>query len=525
MSNHNAQRNLKKVMRIALIGIKPAHQVVLKGYLRVLLRLDVDLEWISASHADVDLFIINNDFRHADSVIKLLASQSQKPVLYSSRTDIDEGWMTEDRIILPLKKLDALNEWLQRHVMVLNQDVDATKNTPVQEQESPEARRMEVLNRINQSKAALGKSKDSATQSNAYESVNLTSDQIKQPLVPNDSAAPSSVALSAEINTATSNNSGDTAESSTRLPSQAESYQGIIAFIKHIEQRPNGLHQIIANQQSIAIVDPTNRLLWLSQDANVNTAIPLALDWQLQPYNGVPPAIENADDLSQQLWQLAWLHAELLIPLVNDDKVYHLQHWIKPLLTTGALFATEQVTTSLNKKDRQSLLSVMTALENSPRCINQLAQDASISVKSVKKIIASLLFSGSLTSDDYAQIRTEINQDANSNMQSHGTQPHLTLSVDESDLSHVNASASANVSDSNSDSPLRLEDTNHQSAHSLAMSESVSADDHSSINSNAPLRSDSTSEPSASRLSNEQATPAQQAKRGFLSRLRQKLGL
>ena len=54
---------LKKVMRIALVGIRPSDQVIIKGYLRVLLRLEADLEWVSANHQQIDLFIINDEFR------------------------------------------------------------------------------------------------------------------------------------------------------------------------------------------------------------------------------------------------------------------------------------------------------------------------------------------------------------------------------------------------------------------------------------------------------------------------------
>ena len=58
MSSTAAER-LKKVMRIALVGIRPADQVLLKGYLRILLRLEADLEWVSANSPQVDLFMIN----------------------------------------------------------------------------------------------------------------------------------------------------------------------------------------------------------------------------------------------------------------------------------------------------------------------------------------------------------------------------------------------------------------------------------------------------------------------------------
>ncbi len=63
----NSER-LKKVMRIALVGIRPADQVMLKGYLRILLRLEADLEWVAANHQAVDLFMINSEFNQSESV-------------------------------------------------------------------------------------------------------------------------------------------------------------------------------------------------------------------------------------------------------------------------------------------------------------------------------------------------------------------------------------------------------------------------------------------------------------------------
>ena len=57
MSNpeSNANANIKQVMRTALVGVSPADKVMLKGYLRILLRLEADLEWVSANHPQADL--------------------------------------------------------------------------------------------------------------------------------------------------------------------------------------------------------------------------------------------------------------------------------------------------------------------------------------------------------------------------------------------------------------------------------------------------------------------------------------
>lgn len=107
------QENLKKVLRTAIVGVRPADQAMLKGYLRVLLRLDFELEWVSAKHPQVDLFLISNDFRHAANA-KILQGQQHKPVLYTSRTDTGEGQLVDDRLVLPLKCLNGLEKWLTR---------------------------------------------------------------------------------------------------------------------------------------------------------------------------------------------------------------------------------------------------------------------------------------------------------------------------------------------------------------------------------------------------------------------------
>lgn len=539
MSTHHPQSNLKKVLRIALIGVKPANQVILKGYLRVLLRLEVDLEWVSATHPNVDLFIINNDFRQADSVSNLLAGQPNKPVLYSSRTDIDEGWMTEDRIILPLKKLDALNEWLQHSVKVLNQGANDTAETQLSTQpDSPEKRRLAVLARINESKAVLAKGKAGANESND-ETTLIDSAQHEQ------NTAKSEVFEKLENPpNATDHNSSmttnDVAESPRKLPSRTI-YRGMIAFIKALQQRPSGLYQIANGEQPIAIVDPLNSLMWLSEDATADNSISLTLDWQLHPYSGERPAINDAGDMTQQLWELAWLQVDILLPLISDEQTYRLQHWIKPVITNRSLFAGKQSSTGFTKKDRQSLISIMTALENAPCSVNQLACNASISVKSVKKIIAGLLFSGSLQSKAYEKIDTQVRHSPNANVDIETEKPVLTLSIEDED---TGIDAKLDSSNRHSFGGLSLDNDTYQTSHELsaAQSRSISQREHAMHNESAANESTATlnnvsterafdtdsyitdQSESASSM-DKQATPAQQAKRGFLSRLRSKLGL
>lgn len=108
----SASDRLKKVMRIALVGIKPGDQVMLKGYLRLLLRLEADLEWVSANNQQIDLFMVNHDLRHAESVQKLISSKPNTATIYTARSETENGYLSQDLLVLPLKDLEPLSEWL-----------------------------------------------------------------------------------------------------------------------------------------------------------------------------------------------------------------------------------------------------------------------------------------------------------------------------------------------------------------------------------------------------------------------------
>lgn len=111
--------NIKKVMRIALIGIKPAEQVMLKGYLRVILRLEADLEWVSATHPNVDLYMINQDFEQADSIQTLLKNNATCAAIFVDRCEDDNGSMQGNRLTMPLKEVSNLSLWLNDNVALL----------------------------------------------------------------------------------------------------------------------------------------------------------------------------------------------------------------------------------------------------------------------------------------------------------------------------------------------------------------------------------------------------------------------
>ncbi|TXD98522.1 hypothetical protein ES754_06375 [Psychrobacter frigidicola] len=463
----NSQSNLKKVLRTALVGLKPADQVLLKGYLRVLLRLEADLEWVSASHPQVDLFMISNEFRDAASITKLLASQQHKPVLYVSRTDIGEGWMVDDSLVLPLKKLDMLNAWLMQSVIVLKQNAGAI--TTILQQNQIVAEKLPV--------------KQTQTSNDASRRMLITKATTTAQTQLNNSTPASSV--------------------------HVQDYQGLITFIQQLQQRPTGLHQIVihanTSSQTIAIIEPRQGRVWLPQTSADSVLSALSLDWQLQPYQGTAPSDSGAYDLTQWLWEQAWRQATLLLPLINDDSTYQLRYWIKPTL----IINNESTGHSdLTKNDRQELLRVMTALSSTPRDVNQLASIAKLSIKSTKKIIGSLLFSGSLQADSYKQLDIRLT--------------HLTNTAPPSSVLPNITSIAIEAAETATEAEVSK---GKQTAMEALLARRARCETIPNAPSSSVAVSNSAAMQELSTQTNSQPPSAQQEKRGFLARLRQKLGL
>jgi len=460
------QNNLKKVLRTALVGIKPADQVMIKGYLRVLLRLEADLEWVSANHPQVDLFMINNEFRAAASITKLLSDQKKTPVLYVSRTDIDEGWINHDRLILPLKKLDGLNEWLMTSVSALKQGAGAV--TSILQQ-----------NEVKPSKAPVNSKKA------ANDPTNLTA-----------KAGSSSInRLETDVN---HDSTADIQIDHSIQPSA--DYANLIAMIKQLNAKPEGFHQIkVKGQPSpMAIIAPKEGRVWCQNFEGK----PISLShWELIPYQGITLDPSAAFDLTQWFWQQAWEHSEELLALASDLESYQLSGWIKPELRDYSAKITDNKVTSLAKSERQALLAIMTAMETTPKSVNELAAAAKVSVKSAKKIIVSLLFSGNLQQQSYEKLDSRVAKSIN---------PPLHFEANNKNDDQSLASASENIaltSQDLNDAPLLTSPTSTPSATIENSAPSTPATEPSMASQNAEIDS------------------AQQQKIGFLSRLRRKLGI
>lgn len=460
------QSNPKNVLRTALVGLKPADEIMLKGYLRVLLYLNVDLEWVPATHPQVDLFLIDNEFRLAAN-IDFLQNQQHKPVLYVSRTDGIKGTIVNDKITLPLKKLDELKYWL-------------IKSVPILTQKPP------VLDKTNSQNKAL------------------VDDIISTEQTP----SPFREVVTSNLEHSTDSNHSAVVPS-FNTSSRLRDYQNIISVIKTLQERPLGLYQIAAGQQVLAIIEPKHSRVWHLQNFENATSSTLNLDWQLQPYNHERPKDIKAEDLIQWLWQCAWQQSELLLPLVNDDTSYQLRYWVKPVMLTNN--ANSSIVSKTNE-GRRELLQVMTALESIPCDVNQLAGLDGISIKTAKKIIASLLFSGSLQTENYYQLDARID--------------HSHIEVDERSPSRItlsNTATSANkIADELATSTMS---DKKQNAFDALLDRRARGEPAKGVTSSTISAANSVNNSATSKSSSQKPISAQQEKRGFLSKLRQKLGL
>ncbi|MDO4427497.1 MAG: hypothetical protein Q4B88_05140 [Moraxella sp.] len=273
MASENTEQ-MKRQMRITLVGVRPADQITLKGYLRVLLRLDVELEWVAATESVIDLFMINEEFRNAASVAKLLQTHQGVPVLYVNRVEVGDGGISGNLLTLPLKQINLLNDWLIRHVPVLS-----------------------GLSRI---------------------ATNVTALQTEAP-------APVSPRPTATTTTTT-----HVAPQPIRSNINNEDLNALIYLIEQLQSRTNVTFELVEQDRVVAVIDAKTQQIWVK-----NNIQKLSSRLRLKAYQGAALNPAEAKDSVSWLWQLAWHNADAVMPLVDNITRHQVRYWVKPAMTEG----------------------------------------------------------------------------------------------------------------------------------------------------------------------------------------------
>ncbi len=326
-------------MRIALVGISPANQITIKGYLRVLLRLDVELTWVSATEGSVDLFMVNGEFEQAPSVVKLLSAHPKTPVLYVIHQETGNGALVGNRLTLPLKDIQLLYRWLKQTVELLQQ-IDGQTDAALPKIPTPSTTNPATPTAHQENHTAI------TTQSSPQPSTLKPSSAT--------SSAHSSGALFADL-------------------------QSLVSLIETLSVRSNSTFEIMDEDTVVAVIDAKHQLLWQMADAPK-----LGRAWRLRLYNGKLPKERVPVDSCDWLWRMAWQQAPTLLALIDDHSKHQLRHWIKP-----------------SKQDRKELLHIMTVMEQAPISTTEIAQKTGIALLTVRKMVAALLFAGVLTPNSY----------------------------------------------------------------------------------------------------------------------------
>ena len=380
MNVTSASDRLKKVMRIALVGIKPGDQVMLKGYLRILLRLEADLEWVSANNQQIDLFMVNHDFRHAESVQKLISSKPNTATIYTARSETENGYLSQDLLVLPLKDLEPLSEWLFS--------------------------KLPFFSSVSVSNKASNAAKLTADVVDAYQSATDTiANQRVASNPPAQVANPSSgVAHSAQASAVTTSHTHNApnqlAESSQSMASSTttngtvndEYLIGFAQIFSQIAQRHNEVLSIKSPAGTLfAYINPKQQRVWEVSEyisSNQPWIISLADDVAANQLD-----VKTATNLVQWLWDLASTHGQKFEGLLDSHINYHIDRWVKPT----------------HDADQHDHLKIQCVLEARSLTIDDLVARSQCSLAQVKKTLIGLFVAGALPASVYQQTIAQLN--------------------------------------------------------------------------------------------------------------------
>lgn len=380
MNVTSASDRLKKVMRIALVGIKPGDQVMLKGYLRILLRLEADLEWVSANNQQIDLFMVNHDFRHAESVQKLISSKPNTATIYTARSETENGYLSQDLLVLPLKDLEPLSEWLFSQ--------------------------LPFLSGVSVSNKASTTAKLNADVVDAYQSATDTiTNQRVASNPPAQVANPlSGVAHSAQVSAVTTSHTHNApsqlAESSQSMGSSTtangivndEYLIGFAKIFSQIAQRHNKVLSIKSPAGTLfAYINPKQQRVW-----EVSEYISSNQPWIVSLADNAAAKqldVKTATNLVQWLWDLASTHGQKFEGLLDSQINYHIDRWVKPT----------------HDADQHDHLKIQCVLEARSLTIDDLVARSQCSLPQVKKTLIGLFVAGALPASVYQQTIAQLN--------------------------------------------------------------------------------------------------------------------
>ena len=380
MNVTSASDRLKKVMRIALVGIKPGDQVMLKGYLRILLRLEADLEWVSANNQQIDLFMVNHDFRHAESVQKLISSKPNTATIYTARSETENGYLSQDLLVLPLKDLEPLSEWLFSQ--------------------------LPFLSGVSVSSKASTTAELTADAAHAYQSATdtIANQRVASDLPAQVANTSSGVAQSAQASAVTTiythNAPSQLAESSQSMASTTtangtvndEYLIGFAKIFSQIAQRHNEVLSIKSPAGTLfAYINPKQQRVWEVSEyisSNQPWIISLADDAAANQLD-----VKTAKNLVQWLWDLASTHGQKFEGLLDSHINYHIDSWVKPI----------------HDADQHDHLKIQCVLEARSLTIDELVARSQCSLPQVKKTLIGLFVAGALPASVYQQTIAQLN--------------------------------------------------------------------------------------------------------------------
>ena len=380
MNVTSASDRLKKVMRIALVGIKPGDQVMLKGYLRILLRLEADLEWVSANNEQIDLFMVNHDFRHAESVQKLISSKPNTATIYTARSETENGYLSQDLLVLPLKDLEPLSEWLFSQLPFLS-------GVPVRNKASTAAKLT----------ADVAHAYQSTTDTTANQRVasNLPT-QIANPLFGIAQSAQASAVTTHHTHNAPNQltkSSQSMASSTTANGTVNDEY--LIGFAKIFSQIAHRHNEVLSIKSPagtlFAYINPKQQRVWEVSEyisSNQPWIISLADDAAAKQLD-----VKTATNLVQWLWDLASTHGQKFEGLLDSHINYHIDSWVKPI----------------HDADQHDHLKIQCVLEARSLTIDDLVARSQCSLPQVKKTLIGLFVAGALPASVYQQTIAQLN--------------------------------------------------------------------------------------------------------------------